>query len=265
VEALEPATHSGARGEPRAERRVADENERTRRIEVAQEVVEVAPLEGGETALVVLTDEGGEHSHSIGKKLPIVYIVGRVSLRHAILAVLLDGPASGYDLAKRFDRSVANFWHATRQQIYAELERMQSASLVQAEVRHQQSRPDKHVFHVTDLARREIDEWIPLHSAPTAIKDEMLVRVQAAGAAQSPALLETLAVWRAERAVRLEQYARLRERLLAGRAETEYLSSVDRPGGYLTLLRGTAFERENLAWADYVSAVLRLRLGHGSR
>jgi DNA-binding PadR family transcriptional regulator len=184
-----------------------------------------------------------------------------VSLRHAILAVLLDGPASGYDLTKRFDRSVANFWHATRQQIYAELERMQSASLVRAELRHQQSRPDKRVFHVTDLARREIDEWIPRHSSATAIKDEMLVRVQAASTAQSQALLESLAAWRSERAVRLEQYGRLRERLLAGRGETEYLANVERPGGYLTLLRGITFERENLAWADQVAAVLRPRTG----
>lgn len=57
-------------------------------------------------------------------------VPNRMSLRHAVLAVLLDGPASGYDLAKRFDRSVANYWHATRQQIYSELGRLESDGLV---------------------------------------------------------------------------------------------------------------------------------------
>lgn len=36
-----------------------------------------------------------------------------MSLKHAVLAALLEGEASGYDLAKIFDVSVANFWAAT--------------------------------------------------------------------------------------------------------------------------------------------------------
>jgi DNA-binding PadR family transcriptional regulator len=46
-----------------------------------------------------------------------------MALRNAILAVLLDTEASGYDLAKFFDASVANFWTSTPQQIYRELEK----------------------------------------------------------------------------------------------------------------------------------------------
>ena len=51
-----------------------------------------------------------------------------MALRHAVLAALLEGEASGYQLAKRFDVSVANFWSATPQQLYRELERMESLS-----------------------------------------------------------------------------------------------------------------------------------------
>ena len=47
-----------------------------------------------------------------------------MALRDAVLAALLEGEASGYDLAKRFDRSVANFWTATPQQLYRELDRL---------------------------------------------------------------------------------------------------------------------------------------------
>ena len=46
-----------------------------------------------------------------------------MSLRHAILTALLDGEASGYELAKHFDLSVANFWHALPAQLYPELNR----------------------------------------------------------------------------------------------------------------------------------------------
>ena len=36
-----------------------------------------------------------------------------MALRHALLAALLEGEASGYQLAKRFDVAVANFWSST--------------------------------------------------------------------------------------------------------------------------------------------------------
>ena len=41
-----------------------------------------------------------------------------MSLRDAVLVALLEGESSGYDLAKGFDASVANFWMATPQQLY---------------------------------------------------------------------------------------------------------------------------------------------------
>ena len=47
-----------------------------------------------------------------------------MSLRDAVLAALLEGESSGYDLAKAFDASVANFWMATPQQLYRELDRL---------------------------------------------------------------------------------------------------------------------------------------------
>ena len=53
-----------------------------------------------------------------------------MALRHAVLAALLEGEASGYQLAKRFDVSVANFWSATPQQLYRELDRLEAEGLV---------------------------------------------------------------------------------------------------------------------------------------
>lgn len=48
----------------------------------------------------------------------------RMSTQHALLISLIEKPSSGYDLARRFDKSIGYFWHATHQQIYRELGRM---------------------------------------------------------------------------------------------------------------------------------------------
>ena len=47
-----------------------------------------------------------------------------MALEHALLVALSEQPSSGLDLAKRFGRSIGFFWHATHQQIYRVLARM---------------------------------------------------------------------------------------------------------------------------------------------
>ncbi len=46
-----------------------------------------------------------------------------MSLAHAVLTSLIEKPSSGYELARRFEKSIGYFWHATHQQIYRELAR----------------------------------------------------------------------------------------------------------------------------------------------
>src|SRR5689334_22788333 len=64
-----------------------------------------------------------------------------MALRHAVLAALLDGELSGYQLAKAFDVGVANFWYAQPQQLYAELTRLEKEGLVAGREVLQESRP----------------------------------------------------------------------------------------------------------------------------
>lgn len=53
-----------------------------------------------------------------------------MSLRHALLGLLSERPASGYDLLKLFETSLANAWPATQSQIYTELTKLADAYLI---------------------------------------------------------------------------------------------------------------------------------------
>ena len=77
-----------------------------------------------------------------------------MALGHAVLAALLQGEASGYDLAKSFNASVANFWVATPQQLYRELDRLEAAGLIEGRVVEQQRRPNKRLFSLTPVGPR---------------------------------------------------------------------------------------------------------------
>ncbi|MFJ5263260.1 PadR family transcriptional regulator [Streptomyces sp. NPDC088387] len=183
-----------------------------------------------------------------------------MSLKYAVLAALLEGEASGYELSKSFDVSIANFWPATPQQLYRELERLAQDGLIEARVVRQERRPDKRMFTLTRTGRDELTAFaVAPTRRPTALRDELLIKIQALDDGD-PAVTRELVEERMARArAKLERYGRMRERLLGGRTEEEYLREADRIGPYLTLMGGIAFEGEYLSWCERVLSVLDLR------
>jgi DNA-binding PadR family transcriptional regulator len=193
-----------------------------------------------------------------------IAILSAVSLRDAVLAALLDGEASGYDLAKSFDASVANFWMATPQQLYRELDRLAEQGLIQARVVHQKRRPNKRMFSLTEAGYEAIRQFTARAPKPLVIRDELSVKVLAADAGDAQAVRDFI-VERLEWATaKLQRYERFRARLLDGRGEEEYLAQTERVGPYLTLLRGISFEEENIRWAERALAIIERCQGAGS-
>jgi DNA-binding PadR family transcriptional regulator len=182
-----------------------------------------------------------------------------MSLGYAVLASLLDGAATGYELAKRFDASVANFWHALPQQIYAELARMEDERLVEGEVVVQSARPNKRVFRITEAGRRALAAWIDVPVKHRSLKSEILVKMYGADLADVGVALAALERYLPQHRAQLERYRALLEAMLHGRSEQDFLRTAHRIGPYLALVRGIAYERENVEWAEWAMAALRER------
>ena len=183
-----------------------------------------------------------------------------MALRHAVLAALLGGEASGYQLAKRFDVSVANFWSATPQQIYRELERLEQAGLLRARVVQQRRRPNKRVFTLTAAGRKELRAFTAEPARPTAMRDDLLVKLQAVDAGDREAVHKAISTRLDQARTKLAGYDRMRKDMLAGRDEDEYLRESDRVGPYLTLMAGRMYEQLNIRWARAVLKILASEL-----
>ncbi|MFG3016300.1 PadR family transcriptional regulator [Streptomyces cinerochromogenes] len=174
-----------------------------------------------------------------------------MALRNAVMAALLEGEASGYDLAKGFDATVANFWMTTPQQLYRELERMEAEGLVSARVVQQERRPNKRLFALTEAGREAVRAYTAEPPGrPSVIRDELLVKVQCLDAGDIAAVRAAVAERMEWATAKLARYERIRQRLLDGRSEEAYFAEAERIGPYLTLMRGMSFERENLHWGD---------------
>jgi DNA-binding PadR family transcriptional regulator len=182
-----------------------------------------------------------------------------MALRHAVLAALLDGEVSGYQLAKSFDLGVANFWHARPQQLYAELARLERDGLVEGREVVQESRPNKRLFRVTRAGLAELEAFAAAAAKPSFIRDDLLVKVQAADRVDTAVLIERLEERAAFARARIDLFGKLLRGMRGDLAEEEFLRRGERIGPYLTCLRGLSFEEGNLGWCERAAAVLRAR------
>ncbi|GAA0465208.1 PadR family transcriptional regulator [Streptomyces olivaceiscleroticus] len=182
-----------------------------------------------------------------------------MALRHAVLAALLDEELSGYQLAKAFDLGVANFWHAQPQQLYAELTRLEKDGLIAGREVVQEARPNKRLFHVTAAGLAELEGFTAASAKPSFVRDDLLVKVQAADHVDTDALIAQLSERAAFAQAKVELFGTLLHTMRAGRTEEEFLRHGDRIGPYLTCLRGLAFEEGNREWCERTIAVLRER------
>jgi DNA-binding PadR family transcriptional regulator len=179
---------------------------------------------------------------------------GSMALSHAILATLLSGPVSGYQLNKRFNAAIGYFWHATHQQIYRELSALEEAGYIERIPQTHsptKSRTEK-LYAVTSTGREALKTWIEQPSEPGVLREDLLLKVRA-GSLTSPAiLLAELSRRRAIHAERLALYKELQGRHFADPQRLSY----DQRLLYLPLLRGVMYEAENVAWCDTAMRLL---------
>ena len=185
-----------------------------------------------------------------------------MSLRYALLALLLDNGATGYDLAKRFDSSVANFWGALPQQLYQELASMERDGLVDGEVVVQTARPNKRVFKINNAGRRTLVDWFETPVRARPFKDELLVRLYASDLVEPERGIALLQEGIRQHEQKLQAYLGVQRILLRGRSEEQYVRMARRAGPYITLRSGIDWEKSWLEWARWAVAALRDRMEH---
>jgi PadR family transcriptional regulator AphA len=97
-----------------------------------------------------------------------------MSLRHALLGLLVDRSASGYDLLKLFNTSLANVWPATQSQIYTELNKLADSGLIAVAAEGPRGRKQ---YALTDDGLAELRHWLTETEPQHQRRSEVLLRV----------------------------------------------------------------------------------------
>ena len=97
-----------------------------------------------------------------------------MSLRHALLGLLSERPASGYDLLKLFDTSLVNVWPATQSQLYGELNKLADSGLIEVADIGPRGRKE---YRITRAGRAELQRWMMNPQNDPPFRDASLLRV----------------------------------------------------------------------------------------
>lgn len=178
-----------------------------------------------------------------------------MALEHAILVSLLEKPGSGYELARRFDRSIGYFWTATHQQIYRVLKRMESDGLLAVRGLPQQSRPDKKEYSVVGLGRTALSQWLHEPIEPESIRHELAVKIRGAAFDDPSALIREVERHHQVHSDRLAHYLAGELRDFTGPTAPTPLDAGQELQ-HVVLRGGIAYERMTIAWLDDVLATL---------
>lgn len=161
-----------------------------------------------------------------------------MAMRHAVLALLADEPAHGYEikraLEERFGAVIAPL---NAGQVYTTLQRLQRDELVADDAVAQSGRPDKRVYRLTAAGHEALREWLGAPSAPTKLRDDFFMKLVLA---HSMGLADPAELIARQRAAYLRSLGQL-ERVLAGGAD----------GTEALVVEGAALHLEaDLKWLD---------------
>lgn len=95
-----------------------------------------------------------------------------------ILSNLLSRPSYGYEIRKSVERIVGGAFPINNNVLYPSLRKFEQMGAVEKQVKHQEGKPDRHIYHATDLGR-EVFGTMLRHFPPEVAKSdaEFLTRV----------------------------------------------------------------------------------------
>lgn len=132
--------------------------------------------------------------------------------RYALLGVLSVQPASGYDIKKFCDKSIAHFWNENYGHIYPVLREMENEGLIAGERLVSEGKPPRTVYSITQSGREELRAWLAAPVEPSPTRIELLLKLIFSSGMPVEKTLEMLEAERKLHAAHLEEYHRIEER-----------------------------------------------------
>ncbi len=84
----------------------------------------------------------------------------RPAAEYVLLGSLYSGPKHGYEIINFLRGSLGQSWYVGTSQLYAVLKRLEKERLVESWMEHQETRPSKRIFNLTNAGTKKFVQWI---------------------------------------------------------------------------------------------------------
>jgi len=135
-----------------------------------------------------------------------------MSVRHALLALLSEGPKYGLQLRTEFEDRTGEVWPLNVGQVYQTLQRLERDGLVTSDDDDGVDGGPQKGFRITGAGRDELDAWLRTPAIDVAPpRDELVIKVLVALRLPGVDLAEVVQVHRRHLVELMQQYTRLKE------------------------------------------------------
>jgi DNA-binding PadR family transcriptional regulator len=134
-----------------------------------------------------------------------------MSVRHALLALLSEGPKYGLRLREEFEAGTGEVWPLNIGQVYTTLQRLERDGLIESDDDHERDSPQKR-FRITAEGERELAAWLrtpPDMSSPP--RDELVIKVLVALRVPGTDVHEVIQTHRRYLVELMQQWTRIKE------------------------------------------------------
>ena len=133
-----------------------------------------------------------------------------MSIRHALLALLSEGPKYGLQLRQEFEERTGDVWPLNAGQVYTTVQRLERDGLVESEDDDAEPGPQK-CFQITAVGREELTAWLRTPPGDGPPRDELVIKVLVALRVPGVDLAEVFQVHRRHLIETMRQFSRLKE------------------------------------------------------
>lgn len=130
--------------------------------------------------------------------------------KYAILGILLEKPATGYEIKSLMDRSTVYFWRESDSTIYPMLKVLAKEERVLSEIVYV-GKKKKEIFSITEEGRKEFKAWLESPTGSETPRNEFLLKLFFVADRGEMVRLFQERVERSEKIY--EEYKRIEERL----------------------------------------------------
>lgn len=136
-----------------------------------------------------------------------------MSVRHALLALLSEGPKYGLQLRQEFEAQTGEVWPLNVGQVYTTLRRLEREGNVESDAADGTQKR----FRITTVGERELDRWLRTPpDADSPPRDELVIKVQVALRMPGVDVQDLLQVHRRHMVEAMQKYTHLKADAPAG-------------------------------------------------